>query len=118
MTELKGCPFCGSESVRLCHGDILKSPIPLFKCDGCNAVVSFDAPVCNIGAINGDDTPSVIAWNNRHERTCQMIPDEDYDFVTCSICGYEEERNLLYPPAGLQIFDGNYCPNCGAKVIN
>lgn len=51
------------------------------------------------------------------ERTCHMVQDPDYDFVTCSHCGYEEEGNLLYELGGKVIYNGNYCPNCGAKVI-
>lgn len=114
MTELKGCPFCGRSE----HLEIVKLEDSMHPKQ---YKVTCDITSGGCGGIGGyrfSKQEAIEAWNNRHERTCQMIPDEDYDFVTCSNCGYEEERNLLYPPAGLQIFDGNYCPNCGAKVIN
>lgn len=47
----------------------------------------------------------VAAWNRRAERTCCMV-DNGCEFC-CSECdwhcGYDDEPN--------------YCPNCGAKVV-
>lgn len=53
----------------------------------------------------------------RYKRTCKMEPHPDYDLVTCSICGYEEERLILIPTVENASFDGKFCPNCGAEVI-
>lgn len=50
-------------------------------------------------------------------QTCHMVQDPDYDFVACSKCGYEEEANVLYELGGKVIYGGNYCPHCGAKVV-
>lgn len=51
------------------------------------------------------------------KRTCQMEPHPDYDLVTCSNCGYEEEKLILIPTVENASFDGKFCPNCGAEVI-
>lgn len=67
MTELKPCPFCKGE-IRLTHGDVVRSRHPLFKCKSCGVVISFDEPICNIGAMHDDDSPAIIAYNTRAER--------------------------------------------------
>lgn len=117
INELKSCPFCGGNADISCDKlpEVLMTNVwnAVARCGSCGALVADIADNESEAIQNVSD-----AWNTRHERTCVMIPDEDYDFVTCSHCGYEEERNLLYPAEGLQIFDGNYCPNCGAKVIS
>lgn len=40
------------------------------------------------------------------ERTCHDTDENDWHFV-CSACGYEQNGYEQW----------NYCPNCGAKVI-
>lgn len=100
---MRECPFCGSTE----------------------ELISEHAPYCYLYILfqnrlyrNYTSEEMKKAWNDRYERKCKMIPDKDYDFVTCTACGYEEERNLLYSVDGLQEFDGNYCPKCGCKVVN
>lgn len=44
MIELKPCPFCKGR-IRLTHGDVVKSRLPIFKCKSCGAVISFDDPI-------------------------------------------------------------------------
>lgn len=67
MIELKPCPFCKGR-IRLTHGDVVKSRLPIFKCKSCGAVISFDDQICNIGAMHDDDSPAIIAYNTRAER--------------------------------------------------
>lgn len=49
------------------------------------------------------------------ERTCKMIPlvekDDSIFFVKCSEC-----REVLFARGGKH--NCNYCPNCGAKVVD
>lgn len=63
--ELLPCPFCGGEvetGFTMVHAPFEPQ---FFRCGGCGARVSFDDPVCNVGMENGDDTPSLLAWNRR-----------------------------------------------------
>lgn len=62
--ELKPCPFCGYP-IRHTHGDAYVTKLSFFKCDKCGAVVSFDDPIANWGAMHGDDTPAFLLWNAR-----------------------------------------------------
>ena len=108
VPELKPCPFCGG-TTRLTHGDIIASPIAIFKCRKCGAVVSFDEPVCNAGATNNDDTPAIKAWNNRYEPSCQKVPGKmkyGTRMPKCSNCGQSLGDDRW-----------NYCPKCGFKVV-
>lgn len=96
MTELKPCPFCGGEaSKRLFYGTRYG-----VYCDECDA---------RVGGLFGTEAEAVEAWNTRAERTC--YPSENlYGFLMCcSECG----RSLK--DIGGTLF--NYCPNCGAKVV-
>ena len=55
----------------------------------------------------------IEAWNTRAERTCYnaigygFIPDEDTPAFKCSECGETHLCDNWY----------DYCPNCGAKVV-
>lgn len=108
--EPKPCPFCGGEYRNIkdhsqnCYLKLVVDNFRAFATDD----ITFQHT----------ENEMDRAWNTRYEPTCQMFPDEDYDFVTCSACGYEEERNLIYPADSLQEFDGRYCPNCGARVVD
>lgn len=76
-----------------------------------------DCPACNDNWFESEDD-AIKAWNTRYKLTCKMEPDQDYDLVTCSNCGYEEEIHILFPSNGLQVFDGMFCPQCGAEVVD
>lgn len=110
--ELKPCPCCGSSNGLYVLQDEKYGEWSVF-CDMCKT--SFHNE-------NHCDTreEAVSAWNRRAERTCRMEQDPDYDFVRCSACGYEEESNVLVAvdEGGLVVYGGNYCPNCGAKVVD
>ena len=66
------------------------------------------------------------------ERTCRVVTDiraisqtQDMHVKSCSACGYvfgSEEHRQLLPGLGERVAVGsvvipNYCPNCGAKVV-
>ena len=46
-------------------------------------------------------------WNTRYERTCHMVKDPERDTRSriCSNCN------------GYMSLSDNYCPKCGAKVV-
>lgn len=109
MTELKPCPFCGGEA----------------KFNMYRTTCSVDCQECRIGTyqVTLDDYKSAIAaWNNRYERTCRNVSKWPDERLECSECGsiadyasYEDEPFVMV--------DGvadipNYCPNCGAKVVD
>lgn len=55
-----------------------------------------------------------MGWLPGQERTCKMIPNGDTDFaatLACSVCGNVES---VY---AISADEFNYCPNCGAKVV-
>lgn len=102
MSELKPCPFCGGEA--------------RFKVWG--NVVGVECDRCGIGTHTAciDEYQNAIdAWNTRAERTCKRVDVDGYSFrFECSACGYVAlvhncETRLDELP--------NYCPNCGAKVV-
>lgn len=97
MEKMKECPFCGSTEEL-----ILEHP-----------------PYCYLYILyqNGlyrNYTSDEIkkAWNERYERTCHDFGGEEgtngegYDFA-CSSCGFCSD-----------VCEPNYCPNCGAKVVD
>lgn len=89
MTELKQCPFCGGKA------DFEESNTYYDKgfvyCTECGAASQW-GPVNEV----------VSLWNARAERTCER----GEEFWECTSCGVHGLRDHW-----------NYCPNCGAKVI-
>lgn len=98
MTELKPCPFCGGEaSKRLFYKGKYR-----VHCNACDAYS---------GDVYATEAEAIKAWNTRAERTCQMVqiaPTISEGIMQCSECGV-----YLNEPA-----DVNYCPSCGAKVVD
>ena len=122
--ELKPCPYCFGpvELGRALH-DYDKWGV---WCPHCNPLSK---------AVYDSKEEAAAAWNGRlavdprdvamalrdgelwqRVRECEMVQDPDYDLVTCSYCGYEEERNILVAPGGIVTYDGNFCPQCGGRV--
>lgn len=102
MTELLPCPFCGGEA------SLEEYPHHwAVECTECE----MSAP-CEKTA---DD--AVRAWNTRHERTCKVAacysPSDlnvEVEWYFAFSCGCELYWDEAIPP--------NYCPNCGAKVVD
>ena len=113
MSELKPCPFCGGEA------EPIHQSFDAFYviCHGCYTT----------GKTYKTEAEAIAAWNTRAERTCHWtgtvgcgLADGPYDeeedacisfavvkhFLDCGHCSITESMS---PP--------NYCPNCGAKVI-
>ena len=57
--------------------------------------------------------------NSRAEGTCKFISSKGSDYPpVCSACGYELGiYDCEWFEDGTYGYGGNYCPNCGAKVI-
>lgn len=102
MSELKPCPFCGGEAEMLTaesmHGGNLYGV--MCNCCACHTDV-FD-----------NEAEAIAAWNTRAERTCRNV-DEEYPYFECSECGCNAVVGYGGSGPGLP----NYCPNCGAKVV-
>lgn len=101
MQELKPCPCCGSSNGLYVLQDEKYGEWSVF-CDICKTSLHNE---------NHCDTrdDAISAWNRRAERTCRNLnPPSCRDFE-CSECGESSEFTPGFMP--------NYCPNCGARVI-
>jgi RNA polymerase subunit RPABC4/transcription elongation factor Spt4 len=107
MSELKPCPFCGGED----------SVMKLTSEDGFTSIGCLnDHSFFGIMVQGNTEAEAIEAWNTRHERTCRMTRVmERYDAYSaeyeitwaCSECGRLSHG----------VTKSNYCPKCGAKVI-
>ena len=67
------------------------------------------------------EAEAIAAWNSRAERTCKMEPTfinpqafENVQEFTCTACW----RFAIVEQLGDDEDRPNYCPNCGAKVVD
>ena len=128
MNELLPCPFCGGEAETLTaesmHGGYLFG----IMCNDCRSR----------GDVYDTEAEAIAAWNSRAERTCYA------DEVTHRDCKYsvnrgwkertckQEERGWSTEGDHARVWLTcghdcmvptvqdlpNYCPNCGAKVVD
>ena len=56
------------------------------------------------------DAPTVDAVEVVHGRWIMGVDEGDYEYGTCSMCGYNEYNAFCC------LLPHNYCPNCGAKM--
>ena len=107
MSELKPCPFCGGEArehAAFAHGAADRVGVYV-ECDGCGAC----SPTCW-----GEEAQRKAseAWNSRARHACRTklnwSDPEDGCSYDCSACG--DSFGMLYGEL-------NYCPCCGARVV-
>ena len=112
--ELKPCPFCGADPATNYFGS--EGVFPQMAC-----VVCINEECASRPEVWGESEEAAAeAWNTRAERTCRAIPHDNLNesdgmgdaWEVCSECGA-----LLAVITDNQPTP-NYCPNCGAKVVN
>lgn len=119
--ELKPCPFCGGEATMSSYTYSLSGLGTQYKveCEGhdCPAQPTVDWHYWTA-------EEAAEAWNTRAERTCRIVKKwSDSDYVDgwryrCSECMCFIPVNERDPETGDVISAANYCPNCGAKVVD
>lgn len=112
MSELKPCPKCWQPVQGKVTGGIAAFGCGEYGYDvDCKCGISFST-VCYFETPEEAEEYGIGQWNTRAERTCVLedIPYEPgcWEGVRCSSCGVTDEDTDL---------TGNYCPNCGAKVV-
>ena len=119
------CPFCGAE-VRVISwiGDsrhVVKHPVT--DTDRLSNDGRFGPLRCPLEGKGSVKYPTkglaIEAWNTRVERTCKFVSSRGVDYPpVCSECGYELGiYDCEWLDGGAYHYDGNYCPHCGAKVV-
>lgn len=111
MPELKPCPICENRKDYIfdCKRPIL---VPAGKgwraeCQECG----LRTKIFQDGKGRTGREKAKAAWNTRYEPTCHNFGGEEgtngegYEFA-CSACGYRSD-----------IYDPDYCPGCGSKVV-
>lgn len=107
MSELLPCPFCGGEA------ELEKTPGGLFSvgCADWRNCFGFWTS-CRYYCTESE---AIAAWNARAERTCKEFGSVRI-WQSCNVwshelsCGHDVDTLDQEPP--------NYCPNCGAKVVD
>ena len=102
MTDLLPCPFCGDEAEDY-DSDFGNG----IYCMGCGAMVG--EPIHLDYRVDERITyeQAASAWNTRAERTCHDTAPEGAEWFMCSEC----EKGTY------EVYEYDYCPNCGAKVV-
>lgn len=98
-SELKPCPFCGSEAELVVRYSVdYDQDVYYARCKKCDATIDFFS-----------HSAAVEAWNRRAERTAKVTD-------TWKIGGYNE-LNAWCPECEHRITRGcSYCPTCGVKL--
>lgn len=114
MTDLLPCPFCGCTAIYVTHTHYYddEDTVCVF-CNGCKAHVILEQNEAE-GINEKTKAEAIAAWNTRAERTCRQEErgwgtegDHARVWLTCGHdCMVPTVQDLP-----------NYCPNCGAKVV-
>ena len=113
MTDLKPCPFCGGEAL---IGVNKESTVREYFVGCMNCHIR----LYKIGYKRFyTEAEAIAAWNARTERTCEFVSSKGSDRPpVCSACGYELDiYDCDWFEDGAYGYGGNYCPNCGARVV-
>ena len=124
--ELLPCPFCGGEDLEIDHAptyDVRHPDVYEVHCVECGGR----------GGEGWTEAEAIAAWNTRaemshedllilldelglSERTCKSMTDDNAWCFACSECGKSFPRSKLH--LAHNHGEINYCPNCGAKVVD
>ena len=105
-TKLLPCPFCGGEA------QVARTAAGYWA-------AYCEEPMCGRVGNFKTEAEAIAAWNTRAERTCRMT-----DRGECSECGayivraWTEVHDFNGDMKRIDLRSHNYCPNCGAKVVN
>lgn len=106
-TELLPCPFCGSKA-HMCE---MESGYGTEYAICCNYKGCRLSEHPRFGRACKTESEAIAAWNTRHVETCENESLEFFgtdSMFKCSACDED------YP----DLCDFNYCPFCGAKVVD
>ena len=139
MSELKPCPFCGGEiktAVITFDEKFYEPPYEAWYLEHADIIAAFEehCPIPTTDTFYDTEAEAIEAWNTRSddykqaaeywqrmyeqtfaERTCENNAPAYLDFL-CSECGF-----VHYHSEANDTGEGNewnYCPNCGAKVVD
>ena len=126
MTDLKPCPFCGGEAkvYEMQYGaDGQYSVFGVFCVDDSNSELIGLSKYQHGHFIDNFPTEAeaIAAWNSRAERTCKFTIEDNMNesegmgdvWIECSTC-----HCVFDFYADEWLMNMNYCPNCGAKVVD
>lgn len=108
--ELKPCPFCGGTDIRIKRDLTCGFETFSVQCMVCDAPQNY----------HDSERGAIDAWNTRTERTTPMYRD-NHGIWHCENC--EHGADIWTGSNGaLDAWEDswapNYCPNCGAKVVD
>lgn len=108
MEELEPCPFCGEEAKVAEEGSWTDQSIfySVF-CIRCRSQIYWFKTT----------EEAIEAWNTRAERTCEGHRCEETGEWVCHKCGGSLAGCMFEPVRDGFVDVPNFCPNCGAKVV-
>lgn len=111
--KLLPCPFCGGEAEKMMSDDGFTS----IGCLHCN-------PLWGVMVQHNVESIAVERWNTRAERTCHAVREDIHLLPSCSRCGsegivkgYSLGEDFDHRPIVCDYTVYDYCPNCGARVV-
>lgn len=107
--DLKPCPFCGGQYTQVRFMGLKGYPSAFES--------GYRGECCDCGALTRafrTEAGAANFWNTRAERTCRNTESPGEGFFTCSACGGSAVIEWTTSGWGKP----NYCPNCGAKVVD